>query len=138
MSDNELLLAISGMMDIKLKPVNDRLEKVEDLLENNVVPRLEKVEDTLENNIVPRLEKVEDMLENNIVPYLENAEQRLRKIELTQENNMLPRLQTIEECYLCTYKRYQSGIGQIETMQRDIEVIKITITRHSEILKKFA
>lgn len=123
MSDNELLLAISGMMDTKLKPVNDRLEKVEDILENNVIPRLDKMEDKLENNIIPRREK---------------AELGQKKIKLILENDMLPRLQTIEECYLSTYKRYQSGIGQIETMQKDIEVIKITITRHSEILQKLA
>ena len=29
MADNELLLAISDMMDKKLKPVNDRLKKIE-------------------------------------------------------------------------------------------------------------
>lgn len=109
MSDNELLLAISDMMDTKLKPVNNQLEKMEDTLENNVIPRLEKMEDTLEHNVIPRLEKVE---------------QSQKKMELTMENNILPRLQTIEECYLSTYERYKSGIGQIDTMQNDIDVMK--------------
>lgn len=72
MTDNELLLAISEMMDKKLMPVNDRL----------------------------------------------------KQIELTQENEILPRLQNIESCYLSTYKRYQSGIEQIESMQSDIDVMK--------------
>jgi len=86
MTDNELLLAISGMMDQKLKPINDRL----------------------------------------------------KRIELTQENDILPRLQNIETCYTSTFKRYQSGIEQIEAMQADIDVIKQVVTEHSEKLQKLA
>ena len=49
MSDNELLLAISEMMDVKLdarlKPIENRLQRIEvDLLENNVLPRLNTLE----------------------------------------------------------------------------------------------
>ena len=86
MTDNELLLAISDMPDKKLKPVNDRL----------------------------------------------------KKIELTQENDILPRLQNIEACYTSTYKRYQTGIEQIEAMQADIDVMKSVIREHSEKLQKLA
>lgn len=86
MSDNELLLAISDMMDKKLKPINDRL----------------------------------------------------KKIELTQENVIIPRLNTIENCYTDTYKRYQSGIEQIDAMQSDIDIMKKVITEHSEKLQKIS
>lgn len=49
MTDNELLLAISNMMDKKLesslKPIENQLKKIEvDLLENNVIPRLNTIE----------------------------------------------------------------------------------------------
>ncbi len=48
MSDNELLLAISNMMDKKLssqlQPIENRLKKVEMTLENNIVPRLQNIE----------------------------------------------------------------------------------------------
>lgn len=86
MTDNELLLAMSDIFDKKLKPVNDRL----------------------------------------------------KKIELTQENDILPRLQNIEACYTSTYKRYQTGIEQIEAIQADIDVIKSVIREHSEKLQKLA
>ena len=76
MSDNELLLALSDMMDIKLKPVNARLEKIELTQENDILPRLEKLE--------LAQKKMELIQENDILP-------RLKKIELTQENNILPR-----------------------------------------------
>ncbi len=86
MTENELLLAISEMMDKKLMPVNDRL----------------------------------------------------KQIELTQENEILPRLQNIESCYLSTYKRYQAGIEQIESMRSDIDVMKSVIREHSEKLQKIS
>ena len=86
MTDNELLLAISDMLDKKLKPVNERL----------------------------------------------------KKIELTQENDILPRLQNIEACYTSTYKRYQTGVEQIEAIQADIEVMKSVIREHSEKLQKIS
>ena len=85
MSDNELLLAISDMMDKKLKPINDRL----------------------------------------------------KKIELAQENVIIPRLNTIESCYTDTYKRYQSGVEQIDAMQSDIDIMKKVITEHSIKLQNF-
>lgn len=48
MTDNELLLAISNMMDEKFKsnlaPIENRLAKIELTLENNIIPRLQNIE----------------------------------------------------------------------------------------------
>ena len=44
MSDNELLLAISEMMDKKLAPMNERLKNIELTLENEISPRLQNIE----------------------------------------------------------------------------------------------
>ena len=45
MTDNELLLAISDMMDKKLTPIENRLKRIEvDLLEDKVLPRLNTIE----------------------------------------------------------------------------------------------
>lgn len=49
MTDHELLLAISDMMDQKLdarlNPLENRLKRIEtDLLENNAIPRLNTIE----------------------------------------------------------------------------------------------
>lgn len=86
MLTNEDLLAISQLLDAKLKPIKDDV----------------------------------------------------RDINLTLENDVLPRLQNIESCYTTTYKRYQSGINQIESMQADIDVIKKVLSEHSEKLQKLA
>ncbi len=44
MTDNELLLAMSDMLDKKLKPINDRLTKIELMQENELLPRLQTIE----------------------------------------------------------------------------------------------
>ena len=48
MTDNELLLAISDMLDQKLesnlKPIENRLTRIELTLENNILPRLQTIE----------------------------------------------------------------------------------------------
>lgn len=48
MTDNELLLALSNMMDEKLKanlaPIENRLTKIEITLENDILPRIQNIE----------------------------------------------------------------------------------------------
>ncbi len=44
MTDNELLLAISDMLDKKLKPINDRLKKIELTQANDILPRFQNIE----------------------------------------------------------------------------------------------
>ncbi len=44
MTDNELLLAISDMMDKKLKPINDKLKQIELTQENDILPKLQNIE----------------------------------------------------------------------------------------------
>lgn len=49
MTNNELLLALSHMidtkLDAKLKPLENKLTRIEvDLLENNIIPRLNTIE----------------------------------------------------------------------------------------------
>lgn len=44
MADNELLLAISEMLDKKLEPINNRLKNIELTQENEILPRLQNIE----------------------------------------------------------------------------------------------
>ena len=44
MTDNELLLALSDLLDKKLKPINDRMKSMELTLENDILPRLQNIE----------------------------------------------------------------------------------------------
>ncbi len=131
MNNNELLLALSDLLDKKLEPIHNRLEKIESIIENNILPRLERIETTIEHDILPRLKKVEDAIENDIAP-------RLKKLELSTENDVLPRLRTIESCYLSTYKRYEAGNDQLDAMQVDIDIMKGVLLDHSEKLQRIS
>lgn len=62
MSDSDLLLALSRMLDFKLaanlRPIENRLDRLEnrmDVLENSV----KRIDVQIENEIVPRLQNIE-------------------------------------------------------------------------------
>ena len=88
MSDNELLSAISDMMDQKLderlKPVNDRLDKIDDHLDK-VDDRLDKMDDRLDK-MDDRLDKADDTL-NTLKFSQEHITEKLKGIEVTMNYN---------------------------------------------------
>ena len=135
MTDNELVLSISELLDKKLKPIDSKFEKIEAKLEQ-IETRLEKVETRLEE-IETRLEKVETKLEE-LETRLEELETRVKKLELLHETDVLPRVSTIEECYISTYERYKENVEHIEAMRSDIDIIKRVLLEHSEKLKKIS
>lgn len=116
MTDKELLLAISNMMDTKLKPINARIDALErriDAVEKNLNARIDAVEsriDAVEMNLNAKIDRTNQLLENQV----------------------LPRLNEIETCYLSTYERYQQGVEKIEQLQLDVEVIKDVLIEHGE------
>ena len=44
MTDNEMLLAFSDILDKKLKPVYDRMKGIESTLQNDILPRIQNIE----------------------------------------------------------------------------------------------
>ena len=114
MSDNEFLLAITEIIDSKLKPLQEDIKNL-----NEKVSGLD--------------EKVSGLDEK-----VSGLDERVRKIELNQENKILPRLQNIEACYTSTYERYARGVDQIEGTVQDIKLMKKVITEHSIKLEKIS
>ena len=60
------------------------------------------------------------------------------EIALSLENDIRPRLQNIESCYTTTYRRYASGISEMEALKANMDIIKKVVTEHSEQLQKLA
>ena len=89
MTDNELLLAISNMMDIKLEHVTKDVQDVKKDIKK-VNTRLEKVESRMGN-----LEKGVNEIKSDVL-----------NINLTLENDMKPQLNDIQACFTSTYDRY--------------------------------
>ena len=126
MKDDELLLAISDLMDKKLHPLEAKIEHVEDSLHN----KIDLVEQALTSEIVK--------LDNKIDAVDKNLQNQITRINLFNENVVMPRLQTIESCYLSTYERYKDRNEQIDQLQLDISVIKRVVIDHGEQLRKIS
>lgn len=62
MTNNELLLNISDLLDKKITPIYDKLEKLE--------ARIDNLEDILYNQISPNIKLISLKLENDISPRL--------------------------------------------------------------------
>ncbi len=163
MTDNELLLAISNMMDTKLEPVNKEIQGLKgeilgikedvkglkedvEVLKEDVKGLKEDVE-VLKEDVKGLKEDVE-VLKEDVKGLKEDVEVlkedvsdlkiRVKKIELTQETQILPQLNTIQACYTSTYERYKVSVDDYETMKQDISVLKNVVEQHSEKLQLLA
>ncbi len=110
MADNELLLAISNLIE----PLREDIQGLKTDMQGLKAD-------------VQRLDT--DMQEVKV---------RVKKIELTQENEILPRLNTIESCYTSTYDRYKDSVEEHESMKQDIDILKKVVTDHSEKLQRIS
>lgn len=140
MTNEELLLAMSEMMDVKLaanlKPIESRLDRMDDRLERIEV-RLDRVEERLDR-VEERLDRVEERLDRaeKKLGLVENKVVKI-KVDLL-ENNVVPRLNTIEACYTSTYQRYQDYADQMNSVFENIKLLNQTVISHSQILKKIS
>ena len=110
MTDNELLLAISNMLDPMRGDIQGMKEDLRDVKED-----------------------LQDVKKD-----LRDVKNRVKNIELTQENIILPRLNTIESCYTATYSRYKDHVDTYESMKEDISILKKVVAEHSEKLQKIS
>ena len=132
MSDNELLLAISEMMDKKLeaglKPVESKLDRMEN--------RLDRMDNELQS-VKNDLQGVKNDLQG-VKNDLQGVKDDLQGVKLFQENVILPRLNTIESCYTDTYDRYKNYVDKMDAVFVDVDLLKKVVAEHSEKLQKLA
>ncbi len=142
MTDNELLLAISNMMDAKLEPVNNEIQGIKGELQGikGEIRDLKEDVQVLKEDVQVLKEDVQVLKEDVQVLKEDVADLKIRvkKIELTQETQILPQLNTIQECYISTYNRYKTSVDDYEEMKLDISVLKNVVAQHSEKLQVLA
>ena len=136
MVDKEMLTAMSEMLDQKfdekLKPVYDGLDKLDEQLENNVIPRLDRLESDMTY-------VKEEQLENNVIPRLDKLESDMTCVRVEQlENGIIPRLNTIEKYYIETSVRYNNSSDKIDEMSMNISNLLSTVKKHSQKLNKIS
>ena len=108
MTDNELLLAISDIVEKKIKAEVEPL-KID----------MKSMKDDMK------------IMEANL-------SQRISKVEMHLEQVTDPKIQWLAENYLPAAKRFEKAAEQIESMKADIDVIKSVVREHSEKLQKIS
>ena len=110
MTENEMLLALSNMLD----PIKSDIKEMK--------------------SDISGLKGDVQVLKDD----MQEVKGRVKKIELTQENVILPRLQNIEACYTSTYDRYKESVEDHEEMKQDISILKKVVAEHSEKLQRIS
>lgn len=153
MVDREMLTAMSEMMDQKMKErfgqfeeeLDQKLEQKFDEKLKPVYDRLDRLDEQLENNVIPRLGRFEadmkyvkvEQLENNVIPRLDKAELDMRYVRVALlENKIIPQLNTVHSLYLDTSNKYNERAKQIDKMSEDVAVLKSVVSNHSTRLSK--
>lgn len=143
----EDLLAIGQLIDEKLKPVEERLDRLEASVE-----RLEARMDSLEirmDRIEERMDRLEarvDSLEERVgelekeVTALKqkmgDLETQVVGIKVYLDTRIEPRLKNLESTYLDTYKRYCREIDRMPQAYSDVDMLKGVVVEHSRTLAR--
>ncbi len=152
MTNNELLLSISDMIDSKLnaglrlmknemQDMKGELQTELRTMEQGLRSDMQKMEQGLRSDIQELRSDMQTM-EQGLRSDMKKMEQELKSdihmLKLCQENLILPRLNTIESCYTDTYRRYRDDADQMEAVSADVDIMKKVIAEHSQRLQKLA
>lgn len=128
MTNEELLVAMSNMMDQrldeKLEPLKKDMSEVKDRVTNieNRVTNIENRVTNIENRVT------------NMETQITNIKDRVTNIELNIENDIRPGIITLCDAYGKQFDRYSISIESHEKMKTDIEVMKSIVSRHFDLL----
>lgn len=127
MANDELLLAISEMLDKKINPIEKSMNSLEKDLRNEIK--------LVRNEMKIGLQEVKEEV-NHVKEEVNHVKEEVHIINLKLENCIEPRLNQIESCYLDTYKRYENGTDKIEKLELDNQIIRSRIQTHDEIFRR--
>lgn len=128
MSDQELLSAISDIVEAKVEPIKQDIRSLKEEVSG------------LKEEVSVLKEDVSDLQKNvgSLTSRMDSLEKEVKRNSILLENEVLPRLQTIEKLYVDSSKLFIEKAGQIDSMQDDIDVMKVIIQEHSEKLEKIS
>ena len=112
MTNNELLLAMSSILDEKLKSEMQSMGQ----------------------ELRTEMRSMKEELQSEI----QSVRDETRRNSLILENDVLPRLQNIESCYTDTYSRYRKYGDKMDAVFTDVELLKKVVQEHSEKLQNIS
>ena len=141
MTNNELLLAMSDMLDTKLRaelqPLRNEMQDMKSELQNEMLSMKSELQNEMQDM---KSELQGEMLnvQSELQGVIQNMQSEIHQIKLCQENVILPRLETIESCYVDTYHRYRDNADRMDAVFEDVDIMKKVIAEHSKTLQKLA
>ena len=133
MTNEELLVAMSNMMDQKLgSTVSDMVDQKLDEKLEPLKKDMSEVKDRV-TNIENRVTNIEDRV-TNMETQITNIKDRVTNIEIDIENDIRPGIITLCDAYGKQFDRYSISIESHEKMKTDIEVMKSIVSRHFDLL----
>lgn len=121
MSNEELLSAISDIVEAKLKLIKQDIHGLKE-----EVGSLKEDVRGLQKNV------------GSLTSRMDSLEKEVRQNSILLENEVLPRVRTIEKMYVDSSRMFMEKAVQIDGMQDDIDVMKVVIQEHSEKLEKIS
>ena len=118
---SEDLIAISNLLDVKLKPIDNRLTNLEIKVDN-----LETKVDAIDNRLT-NLEVKVDAIDN-----------RLTSLEVHIENVTDKNIALLAENYVPAARQFEKASYKIEALQADNDIIKKVLGEHSKKLEKIS
>ncbi|WP_276948428.1 hypothetical protein [Acetatifactor muris] len=164
---NEDLLAISQILDVKLKaeiqPIKNEIQTLRSELQTKLQAlgselhtelqalgselhtELQALDSELHaelqalgSELHTELQALGSELHTELQALDSELHAEIHQIKMFQENVIMPQLNTITDCYTSTFHRYKDSVEGYEALQADNEVMKNVIMEHSEKLQKLA
>ena len=126
MTNNELLLEISNMMDVKIGTLHQTMRDEMKEMENSLHGEITGLKSELQSEMAGMQHEMAGMKAD------------ICALKMQNENDIIPRLQNIESCYVDTSKRFYMELGQMEDLKQDVDVLKKVVAEHSERLQKIS
>ena len=139
MTNNELLLAMSDLLDEKLDVRLKPLEKDVRAITVEVESIKEEISSVKEE--VSSVKEEVESIKGEISAVKEEVgavKEEQARMNLIIENEIRPSVHLLAENYVPAAKRYESASLEIDEMQADIEMLKKVVSDHSEKLKKIS
>ena len=112
MTNNELLYAMSNMMDTKLRAELQPLK--------NEMQDMRSEMQSIKSEVQGEMQSMKSELQGEMQSIESGLQKEIHQIKLCQENVILPRLDTIESCYTDTYRRYRDNADKLEASKDGI------------------
>lgn len=135
MTDNELLLSISNIMDAKLQPLEKRMDSFDekiDKVEKRVVAVEERVI-AVEQQVIAMEQEIK-ATQQELTTTRQELSDKIQLINLKLENMIIPRLNEIESCYLSTSERYMRETDKFVAFNTDLSAMRSVIIEHGNRL----